>query len=85
MALIPDELVLKTNLIGTKERVRQRLRVHQQAGVTTLHVAPEGNTLEERLTTLGQLIELVNQVNAEAAEKNTLKKTPQETVGNTDC
>jgi hypothetical protein len=64
--------VLKTNLIGTKEMVRERLRVHQQAGVTTLHVAPEGNTLEERLTNLGQLLELVNQVNQEADEKQTL-------------
>jgi F420-dependent oxidoreductase-like protein len=73
VALIPDELVLRTNLIGTKEMVRERLRVHQQAGVTTLHVAPEGNTLDERLTILGQLIELVNQVNAEDAEKNTLE------------
>jgi F420-dependent oxidoreductase-like protein len=73
VALIPDELVLKTNLIGTKEMVRERLRVHQRAGVTTLRVAPEGNTLDERLTNLGQLIELVNEVNAEADEKNTLK------------
>lgn len=63
-ALIPDDLVLQTNLIGTKEMVRQRLRTYQQAGVTTLVVNPEGESLEKRLEVLGQLIELVNEVNA---------------------
>src|SRR6266705_1189724 len=32
-ARIPDELVLKTNLIGTEEMVRERLRTHRHAGV----------------------------------------------------
>lgn len=67
-ALIPDELVLKTNLLGPKEMVRERLRVYQQAGVTTLSVSPDGQTIAERLDTLAQLIELVNEVNAESAE-----------------
>jgi alkanesulfonate monooxygenase SsuD/methylene tetrahydromethanopterin reductase-like flavin-dependent oxidoreductase (luciferase family) len=64
-ALIPDELVLKTNLIGTKEMIRERLRVHQRAGVTTLSVFPTGQTLDARLNTLGQLLDLVKEVNAE--------------------
>ncbi len=66
IAQIPDELVFKTNLIGTKEMVRERLRVYQRAGVTTLNVAPAGQTLDERLSALGQLIELLNEVKAEA-------------------
>ncbi len=61
-ALVPDELVLKTNLIGTEEMVRQRLRIHQQAGVTSLRVDPTGETLDERLTTLARLIELVKEL-----------------------
>src|SRR5205823_9682527 len=65
VALIPDELVLKTNLIGTKEMVRERLRVHQRAGVTTLSVFPTGQTLDARLNTLGQLLDLVKEVNTE--------------------
>ena len=65
VALIPDELVLKTNLIGTKEMVRERLRTHQRAGVTTLRVSPDGQTLNQRLTILGQLVDLVNEVNTE--------------------
>lgn len=66
-ALIPDELVLKTNLLGTKEMVRERLRIYRRAGVTTINVAPEGETIDARLAVLGQLIELVNEVNVEAA------------------
>ena len=58
-ARIPDELVLKTNLIGTEDMVRERLRVYQAAGVTTLRVVPDGETLDARLSTLTRLIELV--------------------------
>jgi F420-dependent oxidoreductase-like protein len=64
-ARVPDELVLKTNLIGTEAMVRERLRVHQRAGVNTLQVNPEGQTLDERLATLARLMELVKEVNAE--------------------
>src|SRR6266404_4396401 len=50
IALIPDDLMLKTNLIGTKEMVRERLRAHQRAGVTTLRVAPDCHSLHARPT-----------------------------------
>jgi len=60
--------VLKTNLIGTKEMIRERLRVHQRAGVTTLSVFPIGQTLDARLKTLGQLLDLVKEVNAESGQ-----------------
>src|SRR5258708_29829883 len=53
VALIPDDLVLKTNLIGTKEIVCERLRAHRRAGVSTLRVVPDGQTLDERLAILG--------------------------------
>ncbi len=65
-ARIPDELVLKTNLIGTKEMVRERLRTHRHAGVNTLQVLPDGETLDERLATLARLVELVKEINAES-------------------
>ncbi|HEY0756201.1 MAG TPA: LLM class F420-dependent oxidoreductase [Ktedonobacteraceae bacterium] len=65
IALIPDELVYKTNLIGTREMVRERLRVYKQAGVTTLSVFPDGRTLAERLNTLGQFMELMQEINQE--------------------
>ncbi len=65
VARIPDELVLKTNLIGTEEMVRERLRKYRHAGVTTLQVLPDGETLDERLATLARLVELVKEINAE--------------------
>lgn len=58
-ARVPDDLVLKTNLIGTEDMVRERLRVYQAVGVTTLRVEPDGETLDARLSTLSRLIELV--------------------------
>src|SRR6266852_6518331 len=61
-ALVPDELVLKTNLLGTEDIVRERLRVYQAAGVTTLRVEPDGKTLDECLTTLARLMDLVKEV-----------------------
>jgi F420-dependent oxidoreductase-like protein len=58
-ARVPDELVLKTNLLGTEDMIRERLRVYQAAGVTTLRVEPDGHTIDERITTLARLIELL--------------------------
>jgi F420-dependent oxidoreductase-like protein len=59
---VPDELVLTTNLLGTEAMVRARVRAYRDAGVTTLRVEPAGETLDERLGTLGRLIELVRAV-----------------------
>ena len=58
-ARVPDELVLKTNLLGTEAMVRRRLELYRDAGVTTLRVEPAGETLDERLATLGRLLTLV--------------------------
>jgi len=59
VARVPDELVLKTNLLGTEAMVRKRLEAYRQAGITTLRVEPAGESLEARLATLGRLLELV--------------------------
>jgi F420-dependent oxidoreductase-like protein len=56
---VPDELVLKTNLLGTEAMVRQRLEAYREAGITTLRVEPAGDTLDARLATLGRLLDLV--------------------------
>ena len=58
-ARVPDELVLKTNLLGTDAMVRRRLELYRDAGVTTLRVEPAGETLDQRLATLGRLLTLV--------------------------
>ena len=59
--LVPDEMVLQTNLIGTEEMVRQRVRVHRDAGVNTLRVQPEGKTVAERLENLGRIVRIVRE------------------------
>ena len=64
-ALIPDEFVLKSNLLGTDEMVKERIRVYRDAGVTTIRASPAGDTLAERLETLGRFMQLVEAVNAE--------------------
>jgi F420-dependent oxidoreductase-like protein len=61
---VPVELGWKTNLLGTAAMVRDRLRRYRAAGITTLQAKLDG-PLERRLDTLAQLIDLVQQVNAE--------------------
>jgi F420-dependent oxidoreductase-like protein len=66
-ALIPDEFVIKSNLLGTDDMVKQRIRVYRDAGVTTIRADPQGETTAERLETLGRFMRLVEAVNAEQA------------------
>jgi F420-dependent oxidoreductase-like protein len=61
-ALVTDEMVLATTLIGTESMVRERLRVWSDTGVTTVRLYPAGDTLEARLTTLGRAIDLVRAI-----------------------
>ncbi|MEU8972062.1 LLM class flavin-dependent oxidoreductase [Streptomyces monashensis] len=64
VALVTDEMVLGTTLIGTQDMVRERLRVWRDSGVTTVRLYPAGETLGERLDTLARAIELVREVDA---------------------
>lgn len=58
-ALISDEMVLATTLIGTEDMVRARLAVWRDTGVNTVRLYPAGETLDAKLATLGRAIELV--------------------------
>jgi F420-dependent oxidoreductase-like protein len=60
--LVPDEMVLKVNLLGTPEMVRRRMQAYRDAGVTTLRLDPRGGGLRERLETLGRAVELARGV-----------------------
>jgi hypothetical protein len=51
--------VLATTLIGTEDMVRERLRVWRDAGVDTVRLYPDGETLTLRLATLGRALDLV--------------------------
>ncbi|MGH9042633.1 MAG: LLM class flavin-dependent oxidoreductase, partial [Acidimicrobiia bacterium] len=65
-ALVPDEMVLATTLIGTEAMVADRLRAWRDAGVTTARLYPAGATLAARLDTLGRAVDLVQQISKEA-------------------
>jgi hypothetical protein len=52
-------MVIQANLLGDAEMVRSRIRAYRDAGITTLHVAPQGRDLAEKLTTLGRVMDLV--------------------------
>ena len=60
-ARVPDEMALKTNLLGTEAMVRARIAAYRAAGITTLRVAPAGRTLDERLATLARVVTLVRE------------------------
>lgn len=63
--LVPDDMVVQSNLLGTGAMVKERIRKYREAGVTTLRVDPQGQHLAERLDTLGRVVQLVNEVNKE--------------------
>ncbi|HUF52302.1 MAG TPA: LLM class flavin-dependent oxidoreductase [Dehalococcoidia bacterium] len=64
-ALIPDEMVLQTNLLGTEAHVKDRIRAYRDAGVTTIRIDPDGEGIAARLDTLGRFLRLLGEVNAE--------------------
>ncbi len=51
-AAIPHDLIDKTTLLGSVERIADRMKAYAAAGVTTLSLAPAGFTLDERLASL---------------------------------
>jgi F420-dependent oxidoreductase-like protein len=64
---VPDELALRTSLLGTAEMIRDRIRAYRDAGVTSLRLQPMGRTAAEKLDTLAHAIDLVREVDAEPA------------------
>jgi hypothetical protein len=66
--MIPDELVVQTNLLGTEDMVKDRIRAYRDAGVTTIRVDPEGKGMGEKLETLSRFMGLLDAVNAEKKE-----------------
>ena len=69
-AAVPPELAGKVNLVGDDAMVKERLRLYDEIGIDMIFVSPHGDTIEERLETLGRTMDLVNAVNEEAAAAN---------------
>ena len=64
---VPLEMALRSNLLGTRAMVKERVRAYRDAGVTTLRSGPAGADVEAQLETLATLMEVVAEVNAEEA------------------
>jgi F420-dependent oxidoreductase-like protein len=61
-AALPDELIDLVSLVGSADRVRERLRAYADAGVGTLGVSPMAWTREERIRQLRLVAELAEDV-----------------------
>ena len=59
---VPDDMVDLSNLIGDENRVRERLRTYQSAGVNTIRLQPMGQDLNEQLQVLGQAMDLIKEL-----------------------
>lgn len=59
---VPDEMVLKTSLLGTDEMVKARMQAYRNAGITTLRIGPEGRTTAEKIDCLGRAMDLIRQL-----------------------
>ena len=56
---VPDEMILKTNFLGTEEMIHERLTAFHKAGVTTLRIATKGGSWKEKTESLEEAIDLV--------------------------
>jgi alkanesulfonate monooxygenase SsuD/methylene tetrahydromethanopterin reductase-like flavin-dependent oxidoreductase (luciferase family) len=66
---VPTAIGLGTNLIGTDDLIRDRLRLYRDAGINTLRAnlrgSPTGDDLDRQLDDLGRLLDLVRAINDE--------------------
>ena len=58
---MPLDFIDQTSLIGTRDRVKDRLSRYASAGVTTLTIAAEGASLDERLHVVRTMAELLDE------------------------
>ena len=59
---VPDEMVLKTNLIGTRDMIIERIKAYAAAGVTTLRISTSGQNWRERTETLAEATDLIHSI-----------------------
>jgi len=70
--MIPDEMVMRTHLIGTPDMIKERIRLYRDVGVDSIsatirQVRDPGTktTVAGRIQTMGEFMDLVNEVNVE--------------------
>ncbi len=59
---VPDEMVLNTNLIGTREMIIERVKAYAKAGVNTLRISTSGQNWRERTETLAEATDLIHSI-----------------------
>lgn len=57
---VPDEMILKTSLIGTESMIQERLIAYRDAGVNTLRLSTVGQNWGERKDSLAQSLDLIS-------------------------
>src|SRR5699024_10785584 len=60
-AALPQQFIDDTSLLGPRDRIAERLTRYAEAGMTTVTVAPYGNTLQERVAALEQAVAAAEQ------------------------
>jgi len=60
-AAVPLDFIDQTSLIGPRDRVKDRLSRYAASGVTTLTIAAEGASLDERLHVVRTMAELLDE------------------------
>lgn len=63
-ARVPIEIGMHTNLLGSPTMIAERVRRYRDAGITTLQAKIPGS-LQQRIDTVAQLIDIANEVSAE--------------------
>ena len=58
---VPADFIDRTALIGTRERIRDRLAAYADAGVTTLSISVFDPTLEQRIATVRTMAEVLDE------------------------
>lgn len=61
MAAVPFEFMDRTALLGPHDRVRDRLSAYADAGVTTLTLGLYAGSLEERIATLREMVDILDE------------------------
>ena len=57
---VPDELILKTNFIGTNEMIQERLAIYRKVGVTTLRVSTGSTDHVSQIDDLAEVLDLIH-------------------------
>ena len=58
---VPEDMILKTSFIGTRDMIGERLQAFRDAGVTTLRVSTGGNDHASRIDKLAEALDIIGE------------------------